>query len=74
MRLNHFRLNHFHISPSVIMQLCLPKMKMCAITFAIAEEKQLGGGAIADGKTDPSAFLRIADGTTDAKSARGNDP
>jgi hypothetical protein len=56
------------------MQLCLPKMKMCAITFAIAEEKQLGGGAIADGKTDPCAFLRFAEGTTDQKSARGNDP
>jgi hypothetical protein len=32
------------------------------------------GSAIADGKTDQSAFLRIADETTDAKSARGNDP
>jgi hypothetical protein len=26
------------------------------------------------GKTDPSAFLHIADGTTDAKSVCGNDP
>jgi hypothetical protein len=50
-------------------------MQMRAITYAIAREKQLGGGAImADGKTDPSAFLRITDGTTDAKSASGNDP
>jgi hypothetical protein len=30
-------------------------------------------GQITDGKTDPSAFLRFANGTTDAKSARGND-
>jgi hypothetical protein len=31
-------------------------------------------GAIADGKTDPSAFLRITDGTTNAKSTRGKNP
>jgi hypothetical protein len=30
-------------------------------------------GKITDGKTDLSAFLRIADGTTDGKNARGND-
>jgi hypothetical protein len=30
--------------------------------------------AIADGKTDTSALSRIADETTDVKSARGNDP
>jgi hypothetical protein len=30
-------------------------------------------GAITNGKTNPSAFLLIADRTTDAKSARGND-
>jgi hypothetical protein len=29
---------------------------------------------ITDGKTDPSAFWRVVDGTTDAISARGNDP
>jgi hypothetical protein len=51
---------------------------MRAITYAIVrkkrEKKRSGGGTIADGKTDLSAFLRITDETTDAKSARGNDP
>jgi hypothetical protein len=48
-------------------------MQMRAITYTIALEKQLGGGSILDGKTDPFAFLRITDRITDAKSARGND-
>jgi hypothetical protein len=68
------------VSPSVIVQICLPNMQMRAITYAIrhvimyaiAQEYKLGGGAIANGKKD--AFSRIADGTTDAKSARGSDP
>jgi hypothetical protein len=60
------------VSPSVIVQIGLPNMQMPAVTCPIAREKQLGGGAIADEKTDQSAFLGIPDGTTDAKSARGN--
>jgi hypothetical protein len=48
------------VSPSVIVQICLPNMQMRAITYsityAIAREKLLGGGSITDGKTDPSAF------------------
>jgi hypothetical protein len=54
----------------VIVQIGLKNMPMRAIT----REKQLGGGSITDGKRDPSAFSRITDETTDAKSARGKDP
>jgi hypothetical protein len=42
--------------------------------IAIAREKQFGGGSIMDGKTDPSSFLRITDGITDAKNVRRNEP
>jgi hypothetical protein len=59
------------VSLSVIVYICLPNVQMCAITnaitYAIAREMQLGGSAISDGKTDQSAFSRIADGTTDEK-------
>jgi hypothetical protein len=58
----------------VVVQIGLKNMQMRAITYAITQEKQLGGGSIMDGKTDRSAFSRITNGTTDAKSARGNDP
>jgi hypothetical protein len=34
----------------------------------------LGGSVITDGKTEPSAFLRITDGITDAKNANENSP
>jgi hypothetical protein len=59
----------------VIVQIRLPNMQVRAATYAIryaiAREKQLGGGgAIADEKTNLSTFSRMTDGTTDGKGAR----
>jgi hypothetical protein len=63
------------VSPSVIVQIIACRTcKMRAITHAIAREKQLDTGMITDKTTDPYAFSRITDATTDAKRARGNDP
>jgi hypothetical protein len=64
------------VSPSVIVQIGLTNMQMCAITYAIKRQKQFGGGEIMDRITDPSAFSRITDGITEteAKNAGGNGP